>query len=126
MKVADGTDHHVCATWDLSSGKIKMYLDGRKRFGVQRQKYVMGNLPAGGTWIISQDQDTFEGDIEIINSMKGMLAEVNVWDRILCPYEIAALASSCGPIIKGNIKAHNDFALKGGVETFKAACCLGN
>ena len=126
IKVADGTDHHLCATWDLSAGNIKVYLDGNKSFEVQKQKYVTGNLPAGGTWIIGQDQDTFEGGFQIINSMKGMLAEVNVWDRILCPYEIAALASSCGPIIKGNIKAHNDFVLQGGVGAFKPACCLAN
>ena len=106
----------MCVTWDLSAGKIKIYVDGRKRFEVQEEKYVTPSLPTGGIWIIGQDQDT--RGFETRNSMKGLLAEVNIWDRILCSYEIAALASSCGPIMKGNVKAHNDFILKGGVKSF--------
>ena len=116
----------MCVTWDLSAGKIKTYVDGRKRFEVQGQEYQTPNLPTGGIWTIGQDQDTRGGGFERINSMKGVLAEVNIWDRILCSYEIAALASSCGPILQGNVKAHNDFILEGGVESFKPACCLHN
>ena len=116
----------MCVTWDLSAGKITIYVDGRKRFEVQEEKYVTPSLPTGGIWIIGQDQDTRGGGFEKRNSMKGLLAEVNIWDRILCSYEIAALASSCGPIMKGNVKAHDDFILKGGVKSFKPACCLHN
>ena len=102
-----------------------MYVDGIKRFEVQDKKYKTGSFLTGGTWIIGQDQDTFEGGFQKKDSMKGLLAEVNIWDRILCSYEIAALASSCGPIMKGNVKAHNDFTFKGGVKTFKPTCCMG-
>ena len=103
-----------------------MYVDGRKRFEVQGQDYETDSIPTGGTWIIGQDQDEFEGGFEEKDSMKGVLAEVNIWDRILCSYEIAALTSSCSPLMKGNVKAHSDFEMKGGVKTFKPACCLDN
>ena len=103
-----------------------MYVDGRKRFEVQGKEYETASLPTGGTWIIGQDQDEFEGGFVSNDSMKGALAEVNIWDRILYSYEIAASASSCSPLIKGNVKVHSDFALKGGVKTFKPACCLGS
>ena len=126
VTVADGTNHHVCVTWDLPIGKTKMYVDGRKRFEAQHENYEVTSLPTGGIWIIGQDQDQRGGGFQSEESMKGMLAEVNIWDRILCSYEIAALASSCGPIMKGNVKAHNDFVSKGGVKTFKPACCLGS
>ena len=113
VTIADGTNHHVCVAWDLSGGKIKMHVDGRKRFEVQEKKYETVSPPTGGIWIIGQDQDRRGGGFEKIDAMKGLLAEVNIWDRVLCSYEIAALTSSCGPIMKGNVKAHNDFTLKG-------------
>ena len=100
-----------------------MYVDGIKRVNAFRRT---SNIPAHGTWIIGQDQDKFEGGFTKKDSMKGVLAEVNVWDRILCTYEIAALAASCGPLMKGNIKDHNSFEIKGEVETFKPECCMGN
>ena len=103
-----------------------MHVDGRKRFEAQDKKLEATKLPTGGIWIIGQDQDRRGGGFQNRDSMKGVLAEVNIWDRILCSYEIAALASSCGPLMKGNVKAHNDFTLKGGVKTFKPACCLYN
>ena len=123
----------MCVTWDLSSGNINIYVDGRKSFDAQGDKYVTTNLPAGGTWVIGQDQrPTWAYPFKIFrgfakkNSMKGVLADVNIWDRILCPNEVALLASSCSRTMKGNIKSHNDFALRGGVATFKPICCLGN
>ena len=126
FRVADGTLHHVCVTWDLSTGHVKFYVDGTKSYEVKEKRYETARIPAGGTWIIGQDQDTFEGGFEKINSIKGALAEVNVWDRILCSYEIKALASSCGPLMKGNVKAQKDFDIIGAVEIFKPVCCLGN
>ena len=116
----------MCVTWDLPAGKIQIYVDGKKRIQEEGNEYVKTSIPTGGTWIIGQDQDTFEGGFTKRDSMKGMLAGVNIWDRILCRYEIIALASSCGPIIKGNVKSHNDFTIKGGLTTFKPACCLSS
>ena len=119
----DGNNYHVCITWDLSNGGMKAYVDGKNRFGVQERT---SKLPAGGTWIIGQDQDKFEGGFEKKDSMKGTLAEVNIWDRILESYEIAGLASCRGPLIEGNVKSHNDFEIIGGVQKFKAVLCHGS
>ena len=83
------------------------------RFGVEKKTT---NVPAGGTWILGQDQDKFEGGFTKMDSMKGILAEVNIWDRILGPYEIAALASGCGPLVEGNVKSPNDFEITGEVQ----------
>ena len=126
LTIADGTNHHVCVTWVPSAGKIQIYVDGKKRIEEKGDEYVKSDIPTGGTWIIGQDQDTFEGGFTKRDSMKGMLAGVNIWDRILCLYEIVALASSCGPIIEGNVKSPNDFEIKGGLTTFKPACCLSS
>ena len=87
VSFADGKNHHVCVTWDLSSGNINIYVDGKKSFDAQGNKYVTINLPAGGTWIIGQDQDPtgarllkgFRGFTKK-DSMKGVLADVNIWD----------------------------------------------
>ena len=120
---ADGKNHHVCITLDVSNGQMRAYVDGKNRFGVQVKT---SKLPAGGTWIIGQDQDKFEGGFHKRDSMKGTLAEVNIWDRILESYEIAALASCRGPLMEGNVKSHNDFEIIGGVQKFKAVFCHGS
>lgn len=104
-----------------------MYVDGRKRFEVQKRKYKTSSIRTGGIWTIGQDQDRRGGGFEKRNSMKGVLAEVNIWDQILGPYEIAALASGCGPLVEGNVKSHNDFEMKGAaVQKFKPVYCHGS
>ena len=118
--IADGKNHHLCVTWDISNGPLNVYVDGKNRFGVERKT---SNVPAGGTWILGQDQDKFEGGFHKIDSMKGILAEVNIWDRILGPYEIAALALGCGLLMEGNVKSHSDFKIIRGVQKFKSVHC---
>ena len=123
VTIADGTNHHVCLTWDLFAGNIKVYVDSKKIYEVNKKWTT--SMPTNGTWIIGQYQLRFEDRFATDGSMKGMLAGVNIWGRILCRYEIVALASSCGPIIKGDVKSHNDFDIIG-VVRFKPACCLSS
>ena len=57
--------------------------------------------------------------------MKGILAEVNIWNRILIPYEIAVLASGCGLLMEGNVKSPKDFEIIE-VQEFKPIYCYGS
>lgn len=52
------------------------------------------------------------------------MTEVHVWNRVLTAGEIKDIASSCVPIMKGNLKAYTDFEIKGEVETYIPKCGL--
>lgn len=117
---ANGKNHHVCVTWNLANGPLRVYVNGRWRYTKQRRT---SSVPKGGTWILGQDQDKFEGGFTKIDSMKGILAEVNIWNRILIPYEIAVLASGCGLLLEGNVKSPKDFEIIGEVQEFKPIYC---
>ena len=120
---ADGKNHHVCVTWNLATGPLKVYVDGKLGRTEQRKTSC---VPTGGTWILGQDQDAFEGGYSKENSMKGILADVHIWNRILDPLEIEGLALGCNPVITGNVKSPKDFKIRGGVEKFKPIYCLGS
>ncbi|XP_078681756.1 uncharacterized protein LOC144916503 [Branchiostoma floridae x Branchiostoma belcheri] len=96
--VWDGEWHAVCTTWRSSDGAWQLYADGMLRasgsgFGVG------GRVRRGGTWILGQEQDVVGGGFDSDQSFIGELSEVNLWDRVLSPAEIAANCSYHGNVI---------------------------
>ena len=83
----DGKWHHICATWESTSGNWQVYIDG----GIQGQGT---NLAAGktiannGIVIIGQDQDSMGGGFDQNQSFgKGRLTSISLWDRVLSPHD---------------------------------------
>ncbi|XP_066283060.1 uncharacterized protein [Branchiostoma lanceolatum] len=88
LPVWDGEWHAICATWRSSNGAWQIYSDGvlrRSRSGLKTGKTVR----SGGTWILGQDQDSVGGGFEEDQAFSGELSQVNLWDRVLSPAEIA-------------------------------------
>jgi hypothetical protein len=80
-------------------------------------------IEAGGTWVIGQDQDSLGGGFETRDSSKGILTEVNVWDRALCSSEITRVAKDCGSLVQGKYKAYGDFVISNATGLIKLSCC---
>ena len=57
VKINDTMWHHICVTWRSTKGAWQCYLDGRLRsYGTGLKENHQ--IPAGGTVVIGQGQDT--------------------------------------------------------------------
>jgi CUB/sushi domain-containing protein len=122
LPVADGQLHHLCVTWESSSGDFKVYRDGalvKTLVHVETGMQIKGD----GIWVIGQDQDSLGGGFQAQNSFKGILTEVNIWNRILGSDEITNFANDCGSLVQGNYKAYSDFNITSATELIKPSCC---
>ncbi|XP_019631343.1 PREDICTED: uncharacterized protein LOC109475182 [Branchiostoma belcheri] len=96
--VWDGEWHTVCTTWRSSDGAWQLYTDGALTASGSGFR-VGGRVRRGGTWILGQEQDVVGGRFDADQSFIGELSEVNLWDRVLSPAEIAADCSYHGNVI---------------------------
>ncbi|KAI8481571.1 hypothetical protein Bbelb_406710 [Branchiostoma belcheri] len=96
--VLDGEWHTICTTWSSSDGAWQLYADGVLTASGSEFN-VGGRVRTGGTWILGQDQDEVGGGFQEQQSFIGELSEVNLWDRVLSPAEIAADCSYHGNVI---------------------------
>ena len=122
MLLADGELHHVCVTWESSSGDFKVYKDGalvKTLVNVENGTQIKD----GGTWVIGQDQDLLGGGFHTRDSFKGILTEVNIWNRVLGSDEIKSFAKDCDSLVQGNYKAYSDFNISSATELIKPSCC---
>ncbi|KAL9966822.1 hypothetical protein ACROYT_G024946 [Oculina patagonica] len=103
----DGNWHHICATWK-NTGAWKFYKDGslaQSGAGFQTGYTVKG----GGSLILGQEQDSTGGGLDATQSLKGMLTNVNVWNRALTSCEIEALSTNSCLAGEGNVYKWADF-----------------
>ncbi|XP_078377598.1 neuronal pentraxin-1-like [Oculina patagonica] len=103
----DGNWHHICATWK-NTGAWKFYKDGslaQSGAGFQTGYTVKG----GGSLMLGQEQDSTGGGLVANESLKGMLTNVNVWNRELTSCEIEALSTNSCLAGEGNVYKWADF-----------------
>ena len=85
--------HHICVSWESSSGSWKFYKDGElKQEDTLKRGYT---ISGGGSLVLGQHQDSVGGDFEADQSFKGMLSNVNVWDHKLLDARIKEMSTSC-------------------------------
>ncbi|PFX33829.1 Neuronal pentraxin-2 [Stylophora pistillata] len=93
--ISDTMWHHICVTWKSSKGAWQLYMDGQLRSnktGLNKNHKV----PAGGTVVIGQDQDSAGGGFELSESFgPGEVTEVNLWNRVLSASDIAEQYANC-------------------------------
>ena len=65
-------------------------------------------IPAGGVFVIGEEQDSVGGEFNPEESFYGDLSQLNVWNRQLSANEIYDLALSCRHDL-GNVVAWSDF-----------------
>ncbi|KAK3699012.1 hypothetical protein QZH41_019034 [Actinostola sp. cb2023] len=98
--ISDNKWHHLCLTWENTAGSYKMYIDGVVT--VQGNGIRTGYVIPKGTFMLGQEQDSYKGGFELHQSFQGNLSSANMWDKVLTPQEVLALAKSC-PTREGNI-----------------------
>ena len=89
----DGIWHHICVSWESSSGSWTFYKDGEiKQQGRLKAGYT---IKEGGSLVLGQDQDTVGDGFNADQSFRGTLSNVNVWDHKLTDTRIEEMAKSC-------------------------------
>ncbi|XP_078377586.1 neuronal pentraxin-1-like [Oculina patagonica] len=107
VTVPDGNWHHICASWK-NTGAWKFYKDGavaQSGVGFKTGYTVQG----GGSLMLGQEQDSVGGSLVASESLKGMLTNVNVWNRELTSCEIEALSTNSCLAGEGNVYKWADF-----------------
>ncbi|KAJ8406691.1 hypothetical protein AAFF_G00296070 [Aldrovandia affinis] len=92
---------HVCVSWTLRDGVWKAYQGGKLK-GEGEGLAAWHPIRAGGVLILGQEQDTLGGRFDASQALVGELSQFNLWDRILTPAEIAALAD-CSKASLGSV-----------------------
>jgi hypothetical protein len=93
-QISDGVWHHVVATWNAGSGTMQIYIDG----GLN----VSGTGPGGPRTAVASG-------LHIGNShdggkyFSGALDQVELYNRVLTPSEIAAMAGTTIPVVPSGL-----------------------
>ena len=124
IRASDGEWHHICLSWESSSGSWKFYKDGDlEEEGDTFKKDHQ--IRQGGTLVLGQEQDSVGGGFESSQSFQGMLSHVNLWDSVLPGVRIQEMSKSCGPDDQydGNVYKWLDFLREGGPKLVKSPTC---
>ncbi|KAK2817383.1 hypothetical protein Q5P01_025574 [Channa striata] len=97
---------HICVSWTLRDGVWKAYQGGRLK-GRGEGLAAWHPIKPGGVLILGQEQDTLGGRFDASQALVGELSQFNLWDRVLKPGEVAALAE-CNSSALGNISPWTD------------------
>ena len=95
-------------TWTNSDGALKFFKDGELKYQTKNFKtnYI---IKPEGALMLGQEQDKFFGGLDPAQSLRGSLAGVNVWDRVLSADEIAEYSLTCRCVDAGNVYKWSDF-----------------
>lgn len=98
----DGAWHHLVATWQSSTGQVKVYKDGALAFtsATPLQKGV--SLAGGGALVLGQDQDAINGGFQSSQSFVGNMDEFSLYGKVLTA---------------ANVQAHRQAGISGGGGT---------
>uniref|UniRef100_A0A667WSC3 Neuronal pentraxin receptor b n=1 Tax=Myripristis murdjan TaxID=586833 RepID=A0A667WSC3_9TELE len=106
---------HICVSWTLRDGVWKAYQGGKMK-GRGEGLAAWHPIKPGGVLILGQEQDTLGGRFDATQALVGELSQFNLWDRVLKPVEVAALAD-CSSTVLGNIAPWTDHD----VDVFRGA-----
>lgn len=101
LSVSDGRWHHICITWTTRDGFWEAYQDG-ERLGTGENLAPWHPIKPGGVIILGQEQDIVGGRFDATQAFVGELSHFNMWDRVLRPIDISAMAN-CSAYMPGNI-----------------------
>ena len=92
--VGDGEWHHICVSWESSSGSWKFYKDGGLAEDGTNLKRGY-TIRQGGTLVFGQEQDSVGGGFQVSQSFQGKLSGINVWDHVLTSAKIKEMSTTC-------------------------------
>lgn len=94
MSANDNKWHHICLTWDNNDGSLKFYKDSVMSANYTDFKTGF-TIRSGGSLVLGQDQDSLAGGFQSSQSFQGLLANLNMWDYVLCPEAISRMCKAC-------------------------------
>ncbi|KAF6720171.1 Neuronal pentraxin receptor [Oryzias melastigma] len=97
---------HICVSWTLRDGVWKAFQGGKMK-GRGEGLAAWHPIKPGGVLILGQEQDTLGGRFDASQALVGEISQFNLWDRVLKPAEVAALAD-CSSSALGNIAPWTD------------------
>ncbi|XP_030631526.1 neuronal pentraxin-2b [Chanos chanos] len=115
LSLNDGRWHHICITWTTRDGLWEAYQDGQK-LGSGENLAPWHPIKPNGVLILGQEQDIIGGRFDATQAFVGELSHFNIWDRILRPVDISAMAN-CSSYMPGNVVSWVD----SNVEVFGGA-----
>lgn len=101
MSANDGKWHHICTSWKNTAGSLQLYKDGV--LAASATLKVGHVIRSTGSLVFGQDQDFPGGGFETGQSFQGLLANLNMWDYVLCPEVIARMSNACLSSWVGNL-----------------------
>ncbi|XP_031673756.1 uncharacterized protein LOC109884203 [Oncorhynchus kisutch] len=106
LSLAQGVWEHICLSWTLRDGVWKAYQGGKLK-GRGEGLAAWHPIKPGGVLILGQEQDTLGGRFDASQALVGELSQFNLWDRVLKPAEVSALAA-CSLGTLGNVAPWTD------------------
>uniref|UniRef100_A0A3P8YZF2 Pentraxin (PTX) domain-containing protein n=3 Tax=Esox lucius TaxID=8010 RepID=A0A3P8YZF2_ESOLU len=106
LTLAQGVWEHICVSWTLRDGVWKAYQGGKQK-GRGEGLAAWHPIKPGGVLILGQEQDTLGGRFDASQALVGELSQFNLWDRLLKPAEVSALAA-CSSGKLGNVVPWTD------------------
>nr|XP_058952814.1 neuronal pentraxin-2-like [Pocillopora verrucosa] len=118
----DGKWHHICLTWEKTTGSWKLFRDGS--VAARGKSLQTGHMiRANGSLVLGQEQDSKGGKFEAHQSFIGEMTGVNIWDHVIKDQEIARMSKSCLTGV-GNVFQWREFKahIKGSVKIIEPSC----
>ncbi|NXD13127.1 CBX6 protein, partial [Nothocercus nigrocapillus] len=123
LSLKDKAWHHICVAWTTRDGKWAAYQDGVQR-GASENLASWHAIKPQGVIILGQEQDTLGGRFDATQAFVGEIAQFGVWDHMLAPADIEAMAN-CTSRLQGNVIQWDDQAVEvfGGAGKASFAAC---
>ncbi|KAJ8413567.1 hypothetical protein AAFF_G00080740 [Aldrovandia affinis] len=117
----DGRWHHFCVIWSANEGRFWHYTD--RRLTSTGSKFQKGyEIPAGGSFILGQEQDFLGGGFDAAEAFVGRMAGFTMWNRVLSPGEVSGIATGKG-LPRGSVLTLDDVdQLNGSVQHVRCGC----
>ncbi|XP_064368413.1 neuronal pentraxin receptor [Dromaius novaehollandiae] len=123
LSLKDKAWHHICVAWTTRDGKWAAYQDGEQQ-GASENLASWHAIKPQGVIILGQEQDTLGGRFDATQAFVGEIAQFGIWDHMLAPAEILAMAN-CTSHLQGNVIQWEDQAVEvfGGAGKASFAAC---
>nr|BAF49232.1 C-reactive protein c [Halocynthia roretzi] len=90
----NGVEYHACFTRSIAPRSVKWYLNGVMKKDLTSSYSQYEPIPAGGVFILGQDQDALAGGFVSSEAFAGEIQNPTVWSRALSDTEIRILSDS--------------------------------
>ena len=122
----NGVWHHICVSWESSSGSWKIYKDGHLE--EEGTGFKTGHqIRQGGSLVLGQEQGSAGGGFDSAKSFQGMLQNVNIWDHVLNTATIVEMSRFCllNEWGAGNVFKWREFLREARIQTslVKSSTC---